>query len=451
MKNKKTKPDSRLLALDILCELTRKKTPLDVILDRCLSRAALADSRDKNLIMALSYGVTRQRRYLDWIIRAVASYPLEKMKPRTINALRLGVLQIFFMDKIPASAAINETIMALKKSKQPKWLTNFCNGVLRNIDRKQQELRVTAEKEMTAAERLSHPDWLVKRWQKRFGAAGTESICRINNTLPSLALNINQQKTSAEAYLKILTDNKIKGYPGKFSANCIHLDYRGAIKNLPGYREGLFHVQDEAAQLVGDFFRPMVKGNYLDCCAGLGGKTMQLAAMIPPGSRLFAVEPQEGRVKQLEINLKRLEMMDKISIFAMDLEQFAKQTETVFNYILVDAPCSGLGVIRRHPDIRWNRQPQDLIVLQQTQLKLLDIAAGLLAPDGVLVYATCTTEPEENDEVVSRFLSLHPKIKTVQPTLPGKASGFVDKNNFFRAMPAADHDGFFAAEFLKKW
>ncbi len=445
---KVAKHNARLIALNILCEQKKNRVPLDLIMEHHLREAALPDTRDNRLIMALVYGVMRQRRYLDWIITAVASHPLKKMKPRTVNALRLGVLQLFFMNKIPASAAIDEIIKALKKSRQPKWLINFSNGVLRNIDRKEEELKQRAAAQEPAV-RSSHPDWLFARWQKRFGSSRAKEICRINNTTPHLTLRINRQKTSSAEFLGKLAGNSIKARPGKFSRNSIHLDYRGEIKNLPGYEEGFFHVQDEAAQLVAHLFNPLKQGNYLDCCAGSGGKTMQLAAMIPPGSTLYAVEPHKSRVKQLRTNLNRLNFSEMVSIFAMTLEKFAGMNRILFDYILVDAPCSGLGVIRRHPDIRWNRQPGDLVIMARTQLKLLEIAAGMLAPDGSLVYATCTTEPEENEEVINRFSSDNPQLEIVGPALIGKAADLVDKNNFFHTLPSADYDGFFAVKFIK--
>ncbi len=425
--------------------------PLDLVLERFLQEEAPADSRDGNLVMALTYGITRERRYLDRIIALVASHPLEKMKPRTINALRLGVFQLFFMDKIPASAAINETIQALKKSRQPKWLTNFCNGVLRNIARQKKDLLKTAAGKMTPAERFSHPDWLYERWQNRYGQTEAEKICRTNNMPPHLSLRINQHKTSAAEFIKELARKGIEAQPGKYTAHCLHLDYSGPITELPGYRQGLFHVQDEGAQLIVDLFQPLDRGAYLDCCAGLGGKTMQLAAMMPPGSSLTAIEPHETRVGQLKTNLQRLGLEQKVSIFAMGLEEFAAQSKTLFNYVLVDAPCSGLGVIRRHPDIRWNRRPHDLATLRQGQLKLLTCAAGLLDPTGVLVYATCSTEPEENEEVARRFLEDHPQFIVARPQMPGaKAEALIDQDFFFRTLPAPAHDGFFAIKFVNR-
>ena len=446
--NNKTKQSARAAALDILCEQQKSGLPLDVICEKRLGKIILPDSRDNNLVMALISGVMRRLRYLDWLISTLSSHPLKKMKPLTINALRLGLLQIFFMDKIPAAAAINETIKALKKAGQPRWLLNFVNGVLRNAARKKKELQKKAKKEMSPAEHYSYPDWLFSRWNKRYGPAMAEKICCLGNTPPPLTLAVNSGKISAGNYLDKLAQEKIAGRAGELCRNSIYPNFKGDIRELPGFAQGLFHIQDEAAQLVVKLFKPLKPGNYLDCCAGLGGKTMQLGSMLPQGSSLLAVEPNKSRLKRLKENLKRLEMEEKVEIFNMTLAQFAGQTDTLFNYILVDAPCSGLGVIRRHPDIRWNRQPRDLITMQQTQLQLMTIAAGLLAPDGVMVYATCTIEPEENDEVVSRFLSAHPHMKISRPKLTGKAASLVDENNFLRTLPTTDHDGFFAVRLM---
>jgi len=353
------------------------------------------------------------------------------------------------MERIPVSAAINETVGALKTAKQPKWLTNFVNGVLRNVARNVDQL-LKAKNEMPPAVRESHPDWLYERWSRRYGDETALKICSINNSLPVLTLRLNRKKISPAEYLESLAAAGIKAKQSDIFEEAIHLTgYRGAISALPGYDQGFFHIQDEAAQLIVSLFQPFEPGRYLDGCAGLGGKTIQLAELLPKKSTLTAIEPNKTRIRQLRKNLKRMDLAADVSIFHGSMESFQQQKEGLFSHILVDAPCSGLGVIRRHPDIRWNRRPEDLLSYQKKQLGLLRTAVAMLAPGGVLLYATCSTEPEENDEVIRHVLEIQLEMSVVPPVIPFGANDFLDEQKFLRTLPAPKHDGFFAAKLRK--
>lgn len=437
----------RLAALHILCRQAESGKPIDSIMKQQLSKT-VPDERDSHLIMALVYGVLRQRRYLDGLISTFAKHPLKKMKPRTLQALRLGVYQLLFMERIPAPAAINETVQALKDLKQPKWLINFVNGVLRNMDRNQDRMK-NAPKKMSAAQRVSHPDWLFKRWSKRYGEERTLALCRTNNSPPILTLRMNSNKISLPDFLDRLDAADIKGIQGKKAPEAIILPgYKGKISALPGFKQGFFHVQDEAAQLIVSLFEPFKSGHYLDCCAGLGGKAVQLAGSLSKESLVTAIEPNKSRLGKLKENLDRMGVGDRVSIFPGTAQDFAQKGSSSFNFILVDAPCSGLGVIRRHPDIRWNRTENDLYKYQTTQIELLQTAVSLLAPGGVLIYATCSIEPEETDGVIRQLLETHPEIGVEQPQ-QSVAADFLDEHGFLRTLPDEDHDGFFAAKLRK--
>ena len=439
----------RSTALNILCQQEESGHPLDMLMEQQIKKENPADARDTNLIMALVYGVLRQRRYLDFVIGSFAKHPLRKMKQRTLQALRIGVYQLLCMERIPASAAINETVQALKKAKQPKWLINFVNGVLRNVARNVDQL-LKAKKEMPPAVRESHPDWLYNRWSLRYGDKTALKICRTSNSLPVLTLRLNRKKISPDEYLERLAGAGIQAKQSDILAEALHLaGYRGAISALPGYDQGFFHVQDEAAQLIVSLFQPFEPGRYLDSCAGLGGKTIQLAELLPTESTLTAVEPNKTRIRHLRENLKRMDLAADVSIFQGSIESFQQKRGGLFTHILVDAPCSGLGVIRRHPDIRWNRRPEDLLSFQKKQLTLLQTAVAMLTPGGVLVYATCSMEPEENDEVIRHLLRNQPEMSVEQPVIPPGANGFLDEQNFLRTIPAPLHDGFFAAKLRK--
>ena len=455
---KKTSRGSRYIAIEILCSWEERRLPLDQIMEGHIAHMAPGDPRDRQLIMTMVYGVVRWRGYLDWVVEKFSKHPLANMKNRTLHTLRVGIFQLLFLDRIPPSAAINETVQALKDMKQPKWLTGFVNGILRSVDREHQNIPHLLEGKNTDAlperARLSHPDWLIKRWKNRYGEAVAGTICTKNNTAAPLCLRVNTTLTTPSALLEKLRSAGLHAAAGKYSPLAIKLEaYQGPITAVPGFADGLFQVQDEAAQLVSLLLGPLQPGrSYLDGCAGLGGKTSHLAQMLPPGSTLVAIEPNIGRTGKLHENLARLRLDTTVTIVEGTLDSLLPDNDGRFAGVLVDAPCSGLGVIRRQPDVRWSRNPADLLRYQEKQIDLLNDAAQLVAAEGLLVYATCSTEPEENDAVVKKFLAAHPHfaLSDCRDQLPQSATPLVDRQGFFRTLPGQDDlDGFFAARLEK--
>ena len=455
---KKTTRSARYIAIGVLCNWEESRLPLDQILEQHIAIMILADPRDRQLVMSLVYDVIRWRGYLDWVVEKFSKHPLAKIKNRTLQGLRTGILQLLFMDRIPASAAINETVQALKDMKQPKWLTGYVNGLLRSVDRESRNIPTPlSEKNVSSlpeAARLSHPEWLIERWKKRYGDFEAIKICRENNTQTSLCLRVNVTLTTHSALLEKLKKSKLHVASGEYSPIAIKLhDYHGPVTAIPGFRDGLFQVQDEAAQIVTLLLGPLQHGKqYLDGCAGLGGKTSHLAQMLPPTSSLSAIEPNPGRLMKLKENLERLRLSKTVTIVEGTLDSLLPDNKEKFAGILIDAPCSGLGVIRKHPDIRWNRSPDDLHRYQKKQKALLKAAAQLLAANGILVYATCSTEPEENEEVIKSFLARNPQfeVSDFRDFLPENGNRLVGSQGFFQTLPGQDDlDGFFAARLVK--
>ncbi|OGQ86469.1 MAG: 16S rRNA (cytosine(967)-C(5))-methyltransferase [Deltaproteobacteria bacterium RIFOXYD12_FULL_56_24] len=440
--------NSRAIAMETLLAWEKSQAPLDQVLEGMLSEAAMDDPRDRQLVMALVYGVVRWQGYLDAIIQKFSRHPLRTMKPLTIAALRVGLYQLVFLDRIPESAAINETVQALKSARQPKWLTGFVNGVLRAMVRQRAVLPAPDE----AAAVLSHPAWLVARWEALFGPERARRICWINNTPPPLVVRVNSRRILPEAWLTLLREQGLEGERGLFATEAVRLNnFQGSITALPGYGEGFFVVQDEAAQLVTQLLAPFATARYLDGCAGLGGKTLHLAQLLPDSAKVVAVEPSLKRQALLRDNLRRLGGPE-IEIHGGTLQEFAGQHREGFAGVLIDAPCSGLGVIRRQPDIRWQRSLAALSGYQARQRELLAAAAGLVEKGGVLVYATCSIDPMENDEVIVAFLQEQPEfsLSPAQEYLPEAARGFCDGKGFLKTTPEQGLDGFFAARMVRK-
>jgi 16S rRNA (cytosine967-C5)-methyltransferase len=444
--------NARSRAIAVLEQWEGKSISLDLLLEDELRRP-LPDRRDSQFCRALVYGVVRWLGYLDWVLAKYSTHSLAKMKPLTRQALRTGLYQLLAMDRVPVAAAIDETVKILKDRRQPRWLTGFVNGLLRRVSRELDTLPAPGKggADFVGPDLLSHPPWLYERWVARYGLERTVALCLTNNREADLCLRL--VNISQDDFLDRLAAADIPAAKGLYAGGAVVLPgYKGLVPELPGYAEGLFQVQDEGAQLAAGLLgAKLAAGRYLDACAGLGGKTTHLAAMLAADASLLAVEPDKRRYELLGVNLRRLGLDGVVETIQGRLADVADQLAGGFRGILVDAPCSGLGVIRRHPDIRWNRRPDDLPRYQAEQLALLGLAARLLAPGGVLVYITCSTEPEENEQVVEKFLATHPDFQTedCRAYLPDNAGELVDEQGFFRSLPDQGLDGFFGARVRK--
>ncbi len=415
-----------------------------------VSQYGLSDG-DRQLATNIIYGVLRLRQSLDLILQELCTQPITKLKPFVHQALAVGLYQIFFLDRIPESAAVNESVKALQTARLPKKLQGFVNGVLRNSIRRRNELQALLEN--PAQPTLNHPQWLTKRWEKRFGPEETIRICRQNNEQQPLSLQVNSCTIERDELLKKLSESGITARKGRYSEDALILDnYHGGVSRLPGFTEGTFQIQDQGAQLLARLLGPIQpQGEYLDGCAGVGGKTsvmVQLCYSLQ--ARVSAVEPDKERQGKFEDNMKRLHPELNITLFPGSLQDFSASCRTTFHGILLDAPCSGTGVIGRHPDIRWNRRAEDLAGYQQTQLDLLQTAAPLLCPQGILVYATCSLEEEENEQVIKQFLAANQdfSLQDCRKYLPPAAHDLV-RNCCFAPLPGPEIDGFFAARLMK--
>ncbi len=427
------------MAVKILSRRQAAKSSIDPLIEKYNH---LINERDRHLLKAIVFGVLRRQNSLDFILAQLSTHPIAKMRPVTLQALRAALYQLLWMDRLPDSAIINETIKALQNERQPRWLTGFVNGVLRTACRRREKLK-NELKNQPFMVGCNHPQWLIERWLKRFGEEETRLICEASNQDSHLCLRINQAEISTADFINKLKEQKITCRQGLIN-EAVWLLETTAVNELPGYAEGWFSVQDETAQIITALLAPFTKGNYLDACAGLGGKTCALAQLIPQDSTLWALEPQKARYNLLQKNLRRLNL--NAICQNTTLQDFAAAGKVKFNAILIDAPCSGLGVTGRHPDIRWNREAADLFKFQQRQLELLHSAAALLTPHGLMVYATCSMEPEENEEVIRLFTKINPAftiINTAQ-ALPASLAPLINKNGFLSTRPGSNaHDGFF--------
>jgi 16S rRNA (cytosine967-C5)-methyltransferase len=405
-------------------------------------------ARDCALILELVYGVLRNRSLLDWTLDRFSEKPVAKTDAGTRNILRLALYQMLFLDRVPVSAAVNTAAdLAKTYGKKP----GYVNGLLRKIERNRAALPLPAEDNPLS--RLStihsHPAWLVRRWLERFGMQRTEEALGRNNRPAPLVIRINTLKGSRDVLLSLLDAQGASGRATACSPAGIEILSSPGIATLPAYRDGRFLVQDEAAQLVSLLLSPAPGDTVLDACAAPGGKATHLAELMRDEGRVVALESDKKRVARINENSGRL----GLSIVKPVTGDATTYREGTYDGILVDAPCSGLGVLRRHPDGRWTKTEESLKERAELQKKILKNCAKLLKPGGVLVYATCTTEPEENEDVVNAFIAssgggFH--IDDPRPYLPDAAAGLVGPDSFFRTFPdAPSMDGFFAARIVK--
>ncbi len=448
------KKNPRAMALKVLIRWETKKPLLDEVLAEVLDKSTLSDPRDRGLLTEIINGVVRHLSFIDYQLSRVSHTPLDKMDPEVRNALRLGAYQLLFM-RVPDTAAVNETVKLLKR-RRGKWIVNLVNAVLRELARRRKDLPLPPpEMDLVAhlAVKYSYPKWMVARWLERWGPEETEALLAAGNERPPLVVRANTLRVSREQLLFYLQSEIPEAKATLYSPDGIILEgFKGRITSLKAFKAGWLQVQDEASQLVSHLVAPQPGEKILDACAGVGGKTTHLAQLMRNTGRIYALDLYPWRLKRLQENAKRLGVTN-IEVMAVDATKAIEALGgNFFDRILVDAPCTGTGVIRRHPDIKWARRPEDLQEVPRKQRALLDSLAPLLKKGGVLVYATCSLEPEENEMVVEGFLKEHKdfELDDPRPALPPAAQELLE-GNFLRTFPHRHRlDGFFAARLRKK-
>jgi 16S rRNA (cytosine967-C5)-methyltransferase len=444
---------ARAVALDALLSVERAQAFADDALDHFLGQSAL-DSRDRALALELVYGVLRRQNTLDWRLDQVATKSMAKLPARVCMALRLGAYQVLHLDRIPPSAAVNESVALVKTGGTAHW-PGFVNAVLRALTRTPAPPWPDRGTDPVRALSVRHacPAWLVERWIARVGVQDAETLCRTTTAIPPLTIRVNTLRTTRDALASQLAELGCVVNQTRISPVGLVLEKFGSVADLPLFRDGTFYVEDEAAQLVAPLLDPQPGESVLDACAAPGGKTTHLAALMRNRGELFAVDNRAARLRLLEDNCRRL----GIGIVRTIRADAASSLPPVlrgrsFDRVLLDAPCSGLGVLRRHPEGKWRKEAETLKQHQTLQRRLLEQSANRLRPGGVLVYSTCSTEPEENEQVIDQFCSAHKEFhrESVAPWLPRQGSSLVTGRGDLSTMRNDDSmDLFFAARLRK--
>ena len=405
-----SKQKPREIAVRILQRREQGQSYVEELLEQELEPVALSPA-DRSLVQELVYGVVRWQLTLDWLIDRKASGRTQKQMLRIL--LRLGLYQLFWLDRIPNHAAVHETV-ELAKQLGFGSQAGFVNALLRSCIRERAATEQQLQDLQAAQPALgySHPDWLCARWEQRWGAPKLRELLAWNNTPAKIFARLNALKTDASKLLELWTGEGVRFTP--FQAGWIEgavmfqLDLAASLTSLPSFQQGLFYVQDPSTLLAVQELSPQPDETVLDTCAAPGGKTAFIAQRMQNRGHIVAQDLSPERRQLLAENCARLGVTCMETARPSDIMVPALTRQ--FDRILVDAPCSNTGVLRRRLDLRWRIRVEELSRLQKTQLELLDQAALQLTPSGTLVYSTCSLEPEEHRAVVEQFLALHPNF-----------------------------------------
>ena len=410
--------DAREAAMLALNACQRQGGWSDGALKKQLSAAELS-GRDAALATQLCFGVLQNQMLLDFYLAKFSNIPLKRMEGKVVQTLRLGAYQMLFLTRIPHSAAVNSAVALVKAHCKNPRAAGMVNGILRSMERSLQNMPVIPQGDPVAylSTLYSHPEWLVKEFILSLGEEETAQLLAADNSQPPTAVMVNTTRTTAEALKAMLEADHVEAEPHPWLENCLLLSRTGDLERLEAFQQGLFYVQDPASRLsvLAAGAKPGMR--VLDCCAAPGGKSFAAAIAMENQGEIVSCDLHPHKKKLIQAGADRLGLTI-ITPKTADGKVFRPEWERAFDLVLVDAPCSGLGVIRKKPDIRY-KDPAPLTDLPAVQLDILRNAARYVKPGGTLMYSTCTLLYRENGEVVETFLAENKTYKVEAFTLPG--------------------------------
>ncbi|MEG9461579.1 MULTISPECIES: 16S rRNA (cytosine(967)-C(5))-methyltransferase RsmB [Bacillus amyloliquefaciens group] len=440
----------RELALEALEKLEQNQAYSNLLLTSVIKTNTLSD-QDRGLLTELVYGTLQNKIALDYMLKPFIRKP-NKVKPWVIQLLRLSAYQMEYLEKIPDRAAIHEAVEIAKK-RGHKGIASFVNGILRSLQREGAPSFAEIEDPvLRLSTETSHPEWLVKEWVEAYGFEAAEKICRIHLIPPKQTLRVNHIKSDRETVLNEMEKAGLEAEAGDLSPDAIKL-LKGNIANTAFFQNGRVSIQDESSMLVARALDPKPGETVLDACAAPGGKSAHIAELMENEGSLTSLDLHRHKVKLIKEGAERLGLTI-IDAQTMDArkagEAFGAER---FDRILVDAPCSGFGVIRRKPDMKYTKTPEDSRRLSEIQLGILREIAPLVKKGGTLVYSTCTMDRTENEEVMHAFIQEHPEFEpdlSLEKRLPEKARPFVQDGSLQILPHYFGTDGFFISSMRKK-
>lgn len=441
----------REVALDILLQIEKNQAYSNLLLNQSIKRDQLND-KDVGLLTEIVYGTIQRKNTLDYYLSQFVKGGLKKLDPWVHVLLQLSLYQIIYLDRVPQRAIVHEAV-ELAKKKGHKGISAMVNGTLRSFIR---EGTPSLEKVKDPIEKislqLSHPVWLVERWTEQFGVEKTKAICEVNSIPPSVTARVNKIiSADVNSVIEQLAEEGVIAESGDLSPDAIKI-IEGSLPNTKLYKEGWLTIQDESSMLVARALDPKPGNKVLDSCAAPGGKTTHIAERMNNEGEVYALDLHEHKVTLIEEQAKRLKLSiikTKTTDSRMAGEIFASES---FDCILVDAPCTGLGVIRRKPDIKWQKKVEDINSITTIQKAILKAAAPLLKKGGRLVYSTCSIDAAENELIVKNFLEEHSDFQldvSLTERLPKKLQDFCNEGTLQLLPSDFQTDGFYIASLTK--
>lgn len=446
----KKQTNVRNVAVEILLQIEKNQAYSNLLLNSSIKKHKVND-KDIGLLTELVYGTLQRRQTLDYILTSYLKKQ-KKIEAWVRILLRISIYQMVYLDRIPERAVLYEAV-EIAKTRGHKGIASFVNGVLRSFQRDgiPNYDSITDPIELLAI-KTSHPNWLVEKWVNQFGYEETEKMCEANLIPPSQTARVNQIKTTVDDLYLDLTDKGIMVERGDLSEDAIK-GMKGNLAVTDAFKDGYLSIQDESSMLVAKILNPQEGEKILDACAAPGGKSTHIAERMKGTGTVHSIDLHEHKVRLIQQQADRLELKN-ISPQALDSRLAGEHFENEsFDRILVDAPCSGFGVIRRKPDIKYTKTQEDILKLADLQNKILQAVAPLLKRNGVLVYSTCTIDHEENSDVIQLFLKDHPEFEreeSLKDLLPEKLNPYI-KNGEIQLLPHYfGTDGFYIASLRKK-
>ncbi|MBO8167839.1 MAG: 16S rRNA (cytosine(967)-C(5))-methyltransferase RsmB [Thermoanaerobacteraceae bacterium] len=446
---------ARQVAFEILERIEYHGAYANIAVNQALRGAVT--KQDRAFITELVYGTVRMRLALKWVLEKFLVKPWHKLDPEIRLILMLGAYQLLYMDKVPARAAVNEMVNLAKKVSN-RGAAGFVNGVLRNVIRNLDQISWPCKERDPVAYLsvvYSHPRWLVERWLERFGFEETEALCRYNNSPAPTTARVNTLKTTGAALIQQLAEEDVETSPGKLMPEAVVIKSEKPLAELAAYKQGMFTLQDESSMLPARVLAARPGSLVVDGCAAPGGKATHIAQLMNNEGRIIACDVHEHKISLIKQNKERLGC-SIIQERMLDARELGRVYRQQVDYLLLDVPCTGLGVLSRRADARWRKNREDIKEMTRLQWEILTKAVPCLKPNGVLVYSTCTLTQEENEDMISAFLKQFPEfvMDDLTPYIPFK---LLDKdittarNGYLQLLP--QHygvDGFFVARIKRR-
>ncbi len=440
--------DARNVALLTLCACERQGGWSDGVLKKQLAQAGL-DSRDAALATQICFGVVQNRILLDFYISKFSNIPLKRMESRVVEALRIGLYQMLFLTRIPHSAAVNSAVEMTRAGCKNPRAAGMVNGILRALERNLDRLPLIDQNDKVQylSTLYSHPDWLVGLWLEQLGPEETAALLAANNSAPPITAQVNTCRISTPALLARLSERGVDAQMHPWLPDCLILRDTGSIEELESFRQGHFHIQDAASRLAVAAAGARPGMRVLDACAAPGGKSFSLSIDMENQGELLSCDLHPHKRKLIQAGADRLGLT-VVTPMTADAGEFRPEWKDCFDLVVADVPCSGLGVIRKKPDIRY-KAPEPLADLPAVQRRIIENVANYVRPGGVLLYSTCTLLDRENRQIVEHLLSVDPRFALESFALP-EPLGRAEDGMVTLWPHRHDTDGFFFAKLRRQ-